>query len=246
MVKTGSSIDPLLRRPFAVHRVCGETGATPAGTSPSCIEILYRTVGKGTLLLSRKKRGEALDLLGPLGSGFSLPRQLEQAVLVAGGIGVAPLLSLAQFLNRGRRTISRTVIIGGATRGDILCRGDFKETGARVAVSTEDGSSGTRGLATDLLENILNSLSPEASAHLAIYACGPLPMLQRVAAIARDQAIPCQVSLESNMACGVGACLGCSVPIRSKTGRTISYQRVCREGPVFDSTTIAWDCLAGC
>jgi dihydroorotate dehydrogenase electron transfer subunit len=246
MVKVDSSIDPLLRRPFAVHRVCGETGTAPAGTSPSCIEILYRTVGKGTLLLSRKKPGEDVDLLGPLGSGFSLPRRPEQAVLVAGGIGVAPLLALAQFLSRGRHRVSRTVIIGGATREDILCPGDFRKTGAKVVVSTEDGSSGIRGLATDLLEDVLDSLSPEDAAHPVIYACGPLPMLRGVAAIARDRAIPCQVSLESTMACGVGACLGCSVPVRSARGRAASYQRVCREGPVFDSTVIDWDCLAGC
>jgi dihydroorotate dehydrogenase electron transfer subunit len=246
MVRAGNSLDPLLRRPFAVHRVCGKSGAVPAAGTPSCIEILYRTVGKGTLLLARMKKGEAIDLLGPLGSGFRLPRRIEAAVLVAGGIGVAPLLPLAQHLGRDGRAASRMVIIGGATRGDILCRTDFRKTGARVVVSTEDGSSGIRGLATDLLQDVLASLSPEAAAHPVIYACGPLPMLRRVAAIARNQAIPCQVSLESTMACGVGACLGCSVPVRSRTGATVSYQRVCKEGPVFDSTTIDWDGLAGC
>ena len=246
MARAGSSIDPLLRRPFAVHRLCGETEAVPAGRSPSCIEILYRTVGKGTLVLSGKKRGEEIDLLGPLGNGFSLPRQTESAVLVAGGIGVAPLLSLAQFIGRGRGTVSSTVIIGGATRGDILCRSQFRKAGARVAVTTEDGSSGIRGLATDLLEDVLKYLSPAVMARLAIYSCGPIPMLKRVAAIARDRAIPCQVSLESTMACGVGACLGCSIPVCSANGGAISYQRVCKEGPVFDGSTIAWDSLAGC
>ncbi len=243
MVRAGSSIDPLLRRPFAVHRVCGKSGAAPAAGSPSCIEILYRIAGKGTLLLSRMKTGEEIDLLGPLGSGFSQPPGIETAVLVAGGIGVAPLLPLAQFLGRRKRAVSRTVIIGGATRGDILCRGDFKETGARVVVSTEDGSAGVRGLATDLLEQALDALAPQAAAHLALYACGPLPLLQRVAAMAREHAVSCQVSLESTMACGVGACLGCSVPVRSGRGRAASYQRVCKEGPVFDSAVIDWDRL---
>jgi dihydroorotate dehydrogenase electron transfer subunit len=246
MVRVGSSIDPLLRRPFAVHRVCGKSGAAPAVGSPSCIEILYRIAGKGTLLLSRMKTGEEINLLGPLGSGFRLPRGIETAVLVAGGIGVAPLLPLAQFLGRRGRPVSRTVIVGGATRGDILCRRDFKKTGARVVVSTEDGSTGVRGLATDLLDDVLGSLAPEATAHLALYACGPLPMLHRVAAMAREHAVSCQVSLESAMACGVGACLGCSVPVRSGRSKAVSYQRVCREGPVFDSTVIDWDCLAGC
>ncbi len=208
------------------------------------MEILYRIVGKGTLLLSRMKAGEEIDLLGPLGSGFSLPRGIETAVLAAGGIGVAPLLPLAQFLGRRTRAVSRTVIIGGATRGDILCRGDFKKTGARVVVSTEDGSAGVRGLATDLLDDVLGSLAPDAAAHLVLYACGPLPMLHRVATLAREHAVSCQVSLESAMACGVGACLGCSVPVRSRNGRSASYQRVCKEGPVFDSAVIDWDRLA--
>jgi len=241
MARAGSSFDPLLRRPFAVHRLCGETEDVPSGTSPSCIEILYRTVGKGTLMLSGKKRGEEIDLLGPLGNGFRISRQTDTAVLVAGGIGVAPLLSLAQLMGRG--AVSSTVIIGGATRGDILCRSEFRKAGARVAVTTEDGSSGIRGLATDLLEDVLKYLSPAVMARLALYACGPMPMLKRVAAIARDRALPCQVSLESAMACGVGACLGCSIPVRSANGGAVSYHRVCKEGPVFDSTTIAWDSL---
>ena len=243
MARAGSSFDPLLRRPFAVHRLCGETEAVPSGTSPSCIEILYRTIGKGTLMLSGKKRGEEIDLFGPLGNGFRISRQTDTAVLVAGGIGVAPLLSLAQLMGRGRGAVSSTVIIGGATRGDILCRSDFRKAGARVAVTTEDGSSGVKGLATDLLEDVLRYLSPSVMARLALYACGPMPMLKRVAAIARDRALPCQVSLESAMACGVGACLGCSIPVRSTNGGAVSYQRVCKEGPVFDSTTIAWDSL---
>lgn len=244
MARVGSSIDPLLRRPFAVHRVCRETDNAPAGNASSCIEILYRTVGKGTLLLSQKKRGQDIDLLGPLGNGFSIPRHLETAVLVAGGIGVAPLLSLAHLLGRGNRAVSSTVIIGGASRGDILCGSDFRKTGARVAVSTEDGSRGIKGLATDLLRHVLDSLAPKTDpTRLAVYACGPPAMLQRVSVIARERAISCQVSLESNMACGVGACLGCSVPVRSRTGSTALYQRVCTEGPVFDSTTIDWECL---
>ena len=102
-------------------------------------------------------------------------------------------------------------------------------------------------MATDLLQDILDSLVAKADpARMAVYACGPHVMLQHVTAIARDRAVSCQVSLESTMACGVGACLGCSVPVRSKNSGTISYQRVCREGPVFDSTTVAWDCLERC
>ena len=169
----------------------------------------------------------------------------EQAVLVAGGIGVAPLLSLAQFLNRGRRTISRTVIIGGATRGDILCRSDFKETGARVAVSTEDGSSGTGGWRPTCSRTFLipfhrklQFISPFT--HAGHFPCSsvsqPLP--------ATGHPLPGFAGEHHGLRSG--RLPGCSVPVRSKTGRTISYQRVCKEGPVFDSTAIDWECLAGC
>jgi len=247
MAKVGTCFDPLLRRPFAVHRVCQEKDTGVARRPPSCIEILYRTVGRGTALLSEKKRGEAIDLFGPLGNGFHLPHRLKTAVLVAGGMGVAPLLSLAFALKEGKDnrhpTVSPIAFIGGQTRNDLLCLKDFRKAGAKVTVSTEDGSGGTKGLVTDLLARFVSSLSPADAAHIALYACGPVPMLEQVAAIARNRAIPCQVSLESSMACGVGACLGCSVPTRINADKTVSYQRVCREGPVFDSSAIAWECL---
>lgn len=247
MARVGTSSDPLLRRPFAVNRTCREKGAGDTRRPPSCIEILYRTVGKGTALLAEKKPGQTIDLLGPLGNGFRLPRPGRRAVLVAGGMGVAPLLSLACALGEKKgspgRTTGSLVFIGGKTRDDLLCLNDFSKAGAKVAVGTEDGSSGSKGLITDLLERFLSALTPADAARIALYACGPVPMLERVAAIARDRAIHCQVSLESCMACGVGACLGCSVPTRVNREGTISYQRVCREGPVFDSAAIAWECL---
>ena len=247
MAEVGNGCDPLLRRPFAVHRLCREKGTGVVSRPPSCIEILYRTVGRGTALLAEKKRGETIDLLGPLGNGFRLPHRLQRAVLVAGGMGVAPLLSLALALKERKGTRSRTAgpiaFIGGQTRDGILCLSDFRKSGAQVAVITEDGSRGAKGLVTDLLARFLNALALPDAARLVLYACGPVPMLERVAALARDRAIPCQVSLESAMACGVGACLGCSVPTRINADKHISYQRVCREGPVFDSTAIAWDCL---
>jgi dihydroorotate dehydrogenase electron transfer subunit len=203
-------------------------------------------VGKGTLVLSEKKRGEEIDLIGPLGNGFNLKHNFRTPIMVAGGIGVAPLFSLAQALERAEGTHTRRkkliVFIGGETKEDILCVRDFKKIGARVEVSTEDGSVGAKGVITNLLQDFLSNSVPSENHDLMLFACGPSPMLRAISEVAISQNIPCQVSLESRMACGVGACLGCSVPTKvKKVGDSeTSYQRVCKEGPVFDSTTILW------
>lgn len=247
MVRTTELLDPLLRRPFGIHRLCYERGKHADSGCPSCIEILYKIVGKGTTVLSEKKGKEEIDLIGPLGRGFCLGQNIETAVIVAGGIGVAPLFSLAQALKgvRGKNTFRGKLIvfIGGENKEDILCLNDFKKIGARVAVSTMDGSLGTKGLVTELLVNFLRELSPLKSKNLMLFGCGPLPMLRALSEIACYKDIPCQVSLESRMACGVGACQGCAVPTETNKGRerAIVYQRACKEGPVFDSASIVWD-----
>ena len=246
MMRITQLLDPLLRRPFGIHRLCQESDNYRQKNHPTCIEILYRIVGKGTLMLSEKKRGEEIDLIGPLGNGFYLERNLKTALMVAGGIGVAPLFSLAQALKKpeGKRTRSTNLVvfIGGETQEDILCMKDFKKIGAKVMVSTEDGSVGTKGMVTDLLVNFLGNSSTSEVQNLQLFACGPSAMLRTISEVAISQDIPCQVSLESRMACGVGACLGCSVAtvINKKGGREALYQRVCKEGPVFNSTVIVW------
>jgi len=231
-VRCSDGSDPLLRRPLGVHRV-----------TKNGIEMLYEIVGKGTELLSRKVTGEALDVIGPLGNGFDLNQQTgkqanRQTALVAGGIGVAPLLALAEDLAHSVERIAYRkrpkiyVLIGAKTKSHILCEKEFKKLGAEVLVSTEDGSCGKKGLVTDLLKNIL---APGPWPLATIYACGPAGMLKTVAHIARATHIPCQVSLEERMACGVGVCLGCPVKVRSG-----EYKMVCKDGPVFDVEEIAW------
>jgi dihydroorotate dehydrogenase electron transfer subunit len=245
MVRVTDLFDPLLRRPFAIHRLCGANKSALFHESPSCIEVLYHIAGKGTLILSEKQRGEALDLFGPLGNGFHLEHDLKTAVLIAGGIGVAPLFSLAQALKEKKGTRATApkvfVFLGGKTAQDVLCRNDFKKLGTTVAVSTEDGSSGTTGLVTDLLRDFFSKCPPSEGIPPTLFGCGPLPMLRALSEIARVHALPCQISLESRMACGVGACLGCTIPTRSDQNKGLSYQRACKEGPVFESTAIAWD-----
>lgn len=210
---------PLLRRPLGVHRIT-ENG----------IEILYEVVGRGTDLLSRKGKGGQVDIIGPLGSGFDIIPS-KTAVIVAGGIGVAPLVALAEAIIRHRTSL--IVLIGACKKEHILCEPDFKKMGARVLVATEDGSCGKKGFVTDVLEDILRL--PVFGAHSPIYACGPSGMLKAVAGIARSGRIPCQVSLEEHMACGVGVCLGC--PVKVVSGE---YKMVCKDGPVFNAEEIAW------
>lgn len=218
-VRCTAGVDPLLRRPLGVHRII-----------KGGIEVLYEVVGKGTELLSEKRTGEELDIIGPLGNGFDLRctnYDVRTTILVAGGIGVAPLVSLAEELGDAH------VIIGARTKSHVLCESEFKRAGCTVAIATEDGSKGRKGLATDLLKDFLRATSHEL--RTTIYACGPMGMLKAVARLAAAHGVRCQVSLEERMACGVGVCLGC--PVKLRTGE---YKMVCKDGPVFNAEDIEW------
>lgn len=212
-IRCSEGVEPLLRRPIGVHRI-----------SSGGIEVLYQVVGEGTRILSRKRAGEEVDLLGPLGNGFEIQR--GAAMLVAGGIGVAPLVALAGKLRRP------DVIIGSRTASHVLCEKEFRSLGCRVTVTTDDGSKGQKGFATDALKRLLG----RGGKTDVIYACGPVAMLKAVASIAAARGIRCHVSLEERMACGAGVCLGC--PVRVKPGK--AYKMVCKDGPVFDAREIDW------
>lgn len=223
MVRTRDGTEPLLRRPFSIHRVDPATGE---------FEILFRVVGKGTALLSKLHPGALLDVLYPLGRGFGTAG--ERPLLVGGGIGVAPLLFLAEDLIRKGK--SPKLLLGGRSDRDLLCHGDFECLAVPAAYATEDGSSGETGLVTALLKRELENAGEEGRAAYTVHACGPVPMLAAVARMAESFNVPCEVSLEAHMACGVGACLGCIV--KGAGGLNL---RVCSEGPVFDSKSISWD-----
>jgi dihydroorotate dehydrogenase electron transfer subunit len=181
--------------------------------------------------------GEELEILGPLGNDFSVPDELERAILVAGGIGVPPIAALASQIRNSKFEIRNSeVFLGGKTHEDILCVKDFEEAGATVHITTEDGSLGARGLITDLLRPFLLTYH---GSRITIYTCGPPGMLAAVARLAAEQAIPCQASVEANMACGFGACMGCAVEVKAE-GPGRSYKLVCGDGPVFDAREIVW------
>jgi dihydroorotate dehydrogenase electron transfer subunit len=177
------------------------------------------------------KTGQQLAMLGPLGKGFTLPESGMVPVLVGGGSGFPPLHFLAQ------RTRRRAHFFIGSRNKECLPPAgiirSFREVTERVHIATEDGSSGLKGLSTDILNRFLTNV--ERKSRLAIFACGPHAMLAAVGRIAEEHSIPCSVSMEERMACGLGVCMGCSIP--QKTGE---YKRACKEGPVFDARDVDW------
>lgn len=266
-IKVNDDIEPLLRRPFSIHRVTGtkarqhtstprpndcSTRQTEVGlvgqAAASNIEILYKVIGKGTEILSQRKQGESLNIIGPLGNGFNYqPSALshQPVVFVAGGVGTAPLVFLAEKLSainpKASADIKPIVLIGAKTKSHILCESEFKKYGCDVKAATDDGSRGFKGNVTELLKKILSATSHQPPA--AIYACGPRVMLKEVAKIASMKKISCQISLEEFLACGMGACLGCAVKVKAinyKLSTINRYKLVCKDGPVFDSEEILW------
>lgn len=216
---------PLLRRPFSIHRLIRRNGAV------SGIEILYKIVGTFTEKLSRKTGGAVVDLLGPLGHGFSIGPARKKNLLIAGGIGVAPLVFLADTLaDAGMNMAETAVCIGGRTSDDILCKTDFMSYGMDIHITTEDGSEGEKGFVLQPATRLLGITRLDM-----IYACGPMPLLKAVADMARTHNVLCEVSIETIMACGLAACLGCAVKT-SDSGD--GYRHVCKDGPVFDAANL--------
>jgi len=236
MVRINSAIDPLLRRPFAVFDTGVHTPAQSGAVSQAYFEMLYRVVGKGTAMLSSLHETDLVDILGPLGTGFDQGDPDEEKILVGGGIGLAPLYMLAKDLvqKKSSGTPPVRLFVGGRTRDDVLCITEFERLGVECYTATEDGSLGEQGFVTAALTRRLDSLKGKAT----IYACGPDGMLHAVAKIAGERGIPCQVSLEGYMACGVGACLGCVTPGKNHSPATPDYRCVCTEGPVFDASEL--------
>lgn len=227
MVRVGTESTPLLRRPFSL------LGLTREKRRVTGIEILFKVVGKGTEMLSCYRQGDRLSVIGPLGNGFQVPDTCRQLILVAGGVGVPPIRFLAQSLLERQDGPNRCVVfIGGRTRDDLVCIREFDLPGFLLDVSTDDGSQGNPGLVTSSLAKALDAESADL-----ICACGPPGMLKAVAVLAEQRQIPCQVSIEAMMACGMGACLGCAVKMRDEDER---YRHVCVDGPVFDARRLAW------
>jgi dihydroorotate dehydrogenase electron transfer subunit len=233
--------DPLLRRPLSVNRVVSRK---IKGKVTNNVGIVYKIVGKGTSLLKEMAVGESVDVLGPLGNGFDLGpvfKNKQNALLVSGGMGVAPLIFLAQFIKKKNKNIKIEAFIGMDTKKELICLDDLKKLGCKINISTDDGSQGFKGYVSDMLEKYLfkqQSLNPAPY----VYACGPKPMLKALQKTGEKFQIPGQVSLDEMMGCGIGACLGCVINTRDleQPGRPV-YKRICKDGPVFDINQIIWE-----
>lgn len=215
----------ILRRPFSI------CDADPdAGT----VRIVYKVVGEGTEFLSGLSRGSAVNVLGPLGNGYSPVPVGDSSVpvVVAGGYGTA-----ATFLWARRSPVPGMCLIGGRSEEDILLNRSFDELGWDVRISTDDGSMGHRGVVTDLLSGVLDAVA----ASPRIIACGPNPMLRAVCRIVLERNLNAEVSLDQRMCCGMGACFACVAPIRTDPGSEFQYVRTCLEGPVFRADEVCWD-----
>ncbi len=212
--------DILWRRPFSIHNVNPGDGA---------VEILFHALGRGTEALTRLGRGDAIDILGPLGNSFNYGDELREAIIVAGGLGIAPFRLMQRELALKKVPITMFYGVGGDEQFYDL---GFFEAHTNLKLSTIDGSRGYKGVVTDLLSEYLEAC--DNLTHKAVYVCGPTPMLRRVREIVRQYRIPTQVSVETIMACGFGACVGCAVPLAHPQPGVKEYVLACKDGPVFN------------
>jgi dihydroorotate dehydrogenase electron transfer subunit len=220
MIRTGKTNDPLLRRPFSISQT----------SNGKYFQVLFKVVGRGTALLAHCREGEFLSVLGPLGQGFKVDCKGLNCI-VGGGMGIAPLLFLAKIMLRKCLQNPPLVVVGARNHEELApLVEDFAQLGLSVHPATDDGTLGHHGLVTDVLKklNLGNACQ--------MYVCGPHPMMTAVHLFCKDRGYGCQVSMETSMACGIGACLGCIVPI-VKGG----YGHACSDGPVFDAKELVWE-----
>ena len=217
----------LLRRPYSI---CS------AEPDKSRFSLLVKVVGQGTRALAELPLGEDVYCLGPLGTFFQPPAEGRRAIIVAGGVGIAPFLCFCESL--AQQGMIAQVLLGGRRAHDLYLKDDFLRLGMEVACATEDGSHGHRGVVTDLLPELLDRFE-----RAQLYSCGPSGMLRRVAEMAAQRDVPHQVSIERRMGCGIGCCLGCVVFTRrpEEAEAEGEYRRACTEGPVFEAEEILWE-----
>ena len=240
MIRPTGLVDPLIGRPLALFDIWYEEGE-PAG-----IDVVYLVKGKLTTWLADQPVGQTVEIWGPLGNGFT-PAEAEHIVMVAGGIGQTPFLTVAKE-RLGHRTYGTPRRVAKSVPRVTLCYGartaayhagveQFQQTGVEVHLASDDGSVGHHGLVTELLRNVLGEESDLSQ--VLVLTCGPEPMMQAVAKVTSEFKVRCQVSLETPMACGIGICFTCVAPIATDEGW--DYRRTCIEGPVFNASDVVWE-----
>lgn len=209
-----------LRRPISICRIDPQAGT---------LVLVMEVRGQGTAAIAGLGSEDSLDLIGPLGHGFVLKDAASHALCVGGGIGVPPLCQAA-----AHHGANAAVVAGFRSASAVILADEVENLGASFAVATDDGTAGHHGLVTDLVKKHLEENKTDV-----IYACGPMPMLKAVAALAKEKGVECQVSLEERMACGMGACLGCACALYDEKGEQ-HYGHVCKDGPVFPAERVVW------
>jgi dihydroorotate dehydrogenase electron transfer subunit len=229
MMRIAGLNDPFLSRPLSIY-------AFSRRISHCSLEFLYQVVGKGTQILAGLIEGSQVEINGPLGNGFELSAVRKNVILIAGGIGIAPVSHLLEGLSRRKSVSSVTLYFGAKGKTAILGLNKAKKLCDDVCVCTDDGTAGKKGLVTQLFQKDLKKFKSEDT---SIFACGPKAMLHALSKILHKSKFDCQVSLEEKMACGTGACMGCAVAVSDENG-VPAYKRVCADGPVFRLSDILW------
>lgn len=221
-VKASQGYDPLWRRPFSIHDATNNK-----------LTLLYQLRGNGTKFMVGLKKGDFLDIIGPLGNGFKFPDKLSKVILLGGGCGIAPLYLTAKTALE--KNIPTEVIWGLSTCSENDVINKFIDLGLKIHIATEDGVYGKKGFVSEYYTDIIEI----ANSNIAVMACGPTPMLRSIHNYLKDSNASCQVSLENLMACGLGLCQGCTIKINFND--STKMVRVCKEGPVFEAKDIHWE-----
>lgn len=218
----------LLRRPFSIFRV------NRRGNVAATVEVVFDIRGPGTAALAALRRHDPIDIVGPVGRGFTIPKTQHSCLLVGGGVGATPLFFLGEELHSVNKRVD--VLWGASTASRLVAPIEAKRLGAVASFTTDDGSEGHEGMIVDLLPEMIQRCGTEV-----IYACGPRPMMAAVTAIALEAGIPVQVAMEELMGCGIGICMTCVTPVWNRDGTGLSNVRTCVDGPVFNGARIAWE-----
>ena len=221
-IRVSEQTEPFLRRPISIYNLDRDNGV---------LEFIFQVKGKGTEILSKKEVGDLIDVVGPLGYGTFKYEDYQNIAVIGGGIGIFPLYELAKCAKNDNKTVN--TYIGFRNQDLVVLEEEFKQVSNNLILTTDDGSYGKKGFAINFLEEDINNGKIDS-----IFACGPLPMLKAVQKLASDKNIPCQISLEEKMACGLGVCLGCAVKTASSSKENPEYLHVCKAGPVFNSKDV--------
>lgn len=221
-IRVSDATDPFLRRPISIYNLEKDEGI---------VEFIFQVKGQGTEILSSKKVGDKIDILGPLGFGTFKYENYEKISVIGGGIGVFPLYELSKCAKNDNKNVN--IYLGFRNKDFVVLEEEFKKVSDKLVITTDDGTYGEAGFAINLLKQDIEKEKPDC-----IYACGPLPMLKAVRELAMEKNIPCQISLEERMGCGIGACLGCAVKTAKSPAEAPEYWHVCKGGPVFEAKEV--------